>query len=266
MKKYILILFTLSLLSSASSQSPKIETAYVNTYVGVYKDGKADLHELISAPRIKHYNKNGQLILDELLDSIGGTVIRSFRYHYLKSGQLKHEIYANGDGSEYWNVTTYSYDSLNRLIKEENCDSIKLNCKIKTEYQYDQNSEICKINFYDNGKLTGYQEFKSTTLSSGQLQKKIIEYSAYNRPLYLKTKIYDNGNLISSTSDNMAKVITTYYEYDQNGNIIREKIGDKYDESIYYYQYDQYGNPIVIAFVTPSGYGEITIKSYVYKE
>ncbi|MCM1546381.1 MAG: RHS repeat-associated core domain-containing protein [Clostridiales bacterium] len=195
----------------------------------------------------------------------GDKIADSIRYKYDSRGNIS-EIIKNGKSS-----VKYTYDLLNRLVKEENTELGKT-----VEFEYDTNGNIqrktesgsAKEYEYDGDKLVSYNG------------KTCVYNNIGNPTTYKGTALtWQNGNRLTkygSTTlayDSLGrrtKSGSITFTYDNDGRLLKDNLyefiydasglaGFKYSNALYFYRKDVQGN--VIAILDASG----TVKAtYAY--
>ncbi len=207
------------------------------------------------------------------------TIKHSLKYTYDKSGNIT-EIKENGALA-----LRYSYDSLNRLIREDNK---KLNktylfeydgtgniiSKRQTAFTLKRNIEECEFEVYTyayNGdKLVNYNGESCTYNEIGNPTK----YRDKKAEWWFCGKLLSKYNDISMTYDSLSKRLSKgeiTYTYDREGRLIKQSnglefiydnsglAGVKYNTTIYFYRKDAQGNIIALL----DRYGRAMV-NYVY--
>jgi RHS repeat-associated protein len=119
------------------------------------------------------------------------------------------------------NITTYTYDVINRLITEKNA------LGYTTTYTYDGNSNLLTIKDA-NGNTTSYTYDALNRLTKTTYPDGTYETFSYDADSNLISKRDRNGNTITNTYDSLHRLTTnTYpdstkvnYTYNFNGNIL----------------------------------------------
>jgi len=210
-----------------SEETPTIE--YIYEFDGIAPEKtitkkKTDQDQTLDS--YSYYSGLGNLIQSKI-ESIDSKLITSDYYYddLLRLNSKTIPYYANNN--EYTNpnkelLTTYNYDTLNRIIKVNNPDNT-----------------ITKVN-YNKYITTTYDENNNRHDFIKDSSGNVIEVKEYNgEEIYLTTYEYDiNNNLIKITDsqDNEIK-----YSYDTLG---RKTTLDDPDLGIWTYQYDNMGNLI----------------------
>ncbi|MCM1546383.1 MAG: RHS repeat-associated core domain-containing protein [Clostridiales bacterium] len=188
----------------------------------------------------------------------GDKIADSIRYKYDSRGNIS-EIIKNGKSS-----VKYTYDLLNRLVKEENTELGKT-----VEFEYDTNGNIqrktesgsAKEYEYDGDKLVSYNgktcvynnignptTYKGTALT-WQYGNRLTKYGSTTLAYDSLGRLTKRGS-ISLTYDNDGKVIKQSdgleFIYDASGIA-----GIRYNNKIYFYRKDAQGN--IIAILDTSG-------------
>ena len=174
-------------------------------------------------------------------------------YEYDANGNRSAVRYANGI------VASYTYDSLNRLIKEKIADKNGNNIAVY-EYTLDKNGN--RIKAVENGKETSYSYDKLNRLVKETTTRAVTSYT-YDRVGNRLTKTVDNlkTEYIYNSRNQLTKEVTngvaTVYTYDKNGSLLKQTNGT--DTNLY--RYDDYGR-LISAKVTKDG--KTTTDAYIY--
>jgi hypothetical protein len=257
-KKIIFIVFCFFEIAFYS-QSPK--KVFVNVYLGTYLDGKIEKTELIEAPRINIFNEKGKLLSSTLFDSIGGTPQQEFTYYYDSTGTLISTKY--GDGIKKPHSETKYFYNTNRLLSstEEYYDNSK-KIASKKVFIYDKNDNLIREELIIKNKTFSISEYNikyhNDTISSIETKK-----FTNNQLVYHTLDTYQNSLKLTS-KDFLRRWFTTYEYYpDGKEKIAKKEINGKTEFQYSFYDYDDKGNLITKAWVEESGFGEITIYSYI---
>ena len=174
-------------------------------------------------------------------------------YEYDENGNRSAVKYANGV------VATYTYDSLNRLVKEKIVDKNGNNIAV---YEYTLDKKGNRIKAVENGGTTEYEYDKLNRLTKETTSRAVTSYT-YDKVGNRLTKTVDdvkteytynsNNQLTKEVSPNS----TTVYTYDKNGSLLKQTNGT--DTNLY--TYDDY-NRLISAKVTKDG--KTTTDTYTY--
>ena len=174
-------------------------------------------------------------------------------YEYDENGNRSAVKYANGV------VATYTYDSLNRLIKEKIVDKNGNNIAV---YEYTLDKKGNRIKAVEDGVVTEYEYDKLNRLTKETTDRAVTTYT-YDKVGNRLTKTVDDVKTdYTYNSDNqLTKEVspnsTTVYTYDKNGNLLKQTNGT--DTSLY--TYDDYDR-LVSAKVTKDS--KTTTDIYTY--
>ena len=129
-------------------------------------------------------------------------------------------------------VTTYTYDSDGRVIKED----------------------------YGNGSYNEYSYYKD-----GGIKSEKYVYGGNEADEYTYN---EQGKMLTSKWSYDDDFEYSEYTYDNRGNVVRINSSDSYSSesswSEYQYSYDQYGNKTSESYLTSGGYSNSTEYSYTY--
>jgi hypothetical protein len=205
-----------------------IKTAKIKSIRGKYTFKKAGekMVEMPYSHEIKFDSLGRLIFIHETLKLNQEIDTQHYEYSYTNSGQVQYIRYKNSDG---YTIKEFRYDSLNRIIEENNFIEAAIGNKVflsgeKTNYQL-QNGQLVKIFFnsyqlpyaYEQDEFDedGYLLSRTTTFKMTQ-DKKIIHYN-YNEKGYL-SRIY------TSYSNNENKSEEILFNYDKIGNLIEKNI------------------------------------------
>jgi hypothetical protein len=205
-----------------------IKTAKIKSVKGKYTFKKAG-EKMVVTPYTHEmkFDSLGRLIyIHETLKLNQDIDTQHYEYSYTKNGQIQSIRYKNSDG---YTIKEFIYDSLNRIIEENNFIETAIERKVflsgeKTNYQL-QNGQFVKTFFnsyqlpyafeQDEFNNDGYLLSRTTTFKMTQ-DKKITHYN-YNEKGYL-SRIY------TSYSNNENRSEELLFNYDQIGNLIEKNV------------------------------------------
>ncbi|MDE5583383.1 MAG: hypothetical protein K2J08_06740 [Ruminococcus sp.] len=144
-------------------------------------------------------------------------------------------ISENGEPPTSW--TIYTYDTDNRLIKEDfYCNNRLLNY---TEYEYDENGIIISDTEYYNINNDEVQEIRTEYIynDNGILSAKQT-YQQNGNKSYSYHYEYDEQNRLIKENFNGRINSCCSYSYDENGNISEKTDNGEYGITVAYYTYD----------------------------
>ena len=140
-------------------------------------------------------------------------------------------------------IAKYTYDTLNRIIKENLLDKSK-----EIVYTYDNNGNILTKSV--NGEIVEYK-YKEDSDQLVSFGNETFEYDSIGNPTTFRnmTAVFENGRRLKSLSDGTNTVeytyngqglrkskkvgsVTTTYTYDGNGRLLKE-VGEKTIEYVY---------------------------------
>lgn len=166
-----------------------------------------------------------------------------FKYN-LAGWLLEKRIPLKKEGSKvYYNLTTYTYDKLGRVISEKKSNEYVTKTSQPTtynqiNYEYDKNNHIIKITDTQGASI-------------------IYTYDALGNVLTQKTKLEENKyQEIGYTYDKLGRIITKYIKLNKEDigkdYQVGEQDGNGYIKAITTYEYDKNGN--ITKVTTPEGY------------
>ena len=226
-----------NLIRKASSISEKL----LYEYKYIYDESNNLIKKLYSLQGSNYvyeyaYDENNNLIYDSSFEEWRDTKIVK-RYTYDNNGNLvKYEYSTTYD---YFNVTTYVYNSEGQLIKaiETNGDG---NYTIgKHEFTYAADGNLIK-KVFTCGDQTKMREYSYD--ARGNLSMEIYKV------------VHSNGSVYSLTDE---------YQYDEKNNLTRhvhtDNAGSQY---VYEYTYDEYGNTVKRVYTNPDGWVQTVTVEY----
>ncbi|MFT5779732.1 MAG: hypothetical protein ACI837_002691 [Crocinitomicaceae bacterium] len=107
MKQIVGLIFILSLTISFG-QEAKIKKSYTSTDLGTYIAGELKIEETHAAPIVDPWDKEGNFLSSETLDSAGGTIQRAFVYTYNSDGTVDSDTHYNDSQDEIWDHVMYT--------------------------------------------------------------------------------------------------------------------------------------------------------------
>lgn len=153
-------------------------------------------------------------------------------------------------GGDLMQVTEYQYngngDSAKVLIYYPNRQTNTFDLTYTTEYIYDDNNNLIKINTYDaQNTLISYYEYEYNDKGQ-EISEKQFEIQDKDKGLELlaeeKSEYDSEGNKIKTIFEMGTLSYTKEFEYNSKGQVIKETIIDLQEETEY--EYDDKGNVI----------------------
>lgn len=193
------------------------------------------------------YDKLGRIV--RVVDHGGKATL----YEYDENGNRSAVRYANGV------VATYTYDSLNRLIKEKIVDKNGNNIAV---YAYTLDKKGNRVKAVQDGSTIEYVYDKLNRLTKETTNQAVTSYT-YDNVGNRLTKTVDDAkteyfyNSYNQLTKEVSDGKTTTYTYDNNGNLLKQTNGTDVNE----YSYDDYDR-LISARITKGG--KTDTESYTY--